>query len=213
MVEEKIIMSKAYFEFVFGAMGCGKTSELRGNYYSKVGELFEVVIVKPSKDKKGEEYIVARDGSKLKVDFLLNDSDNIYDLISSYLFDNNLDYILVDEIQFLNEEQIIQLSRIVDKLGINVVGYGIITDFCGHMFEGAIHVMEWADKFSYLDSQCSCGNLKIRNMRLYNGEAVFEGEQVAIDGVDFNYKSVCRECYLKEKNKVKKKIIYKNKSK
>ena len=206
-------MSRAHFKFVFGVMGCGKTSELRGDYYSKVGELFEVVIVKPSKDKKGEEYIVSRDGSKLKVDFLLDDNDNIYDLISGYLFENNLDFILVDEIQFLNEEQIIQLSRIVDKLGINVIGYGIITDFLGRMFPGAIHVMEWADSFSYLDSQCSCGNTKTRNMRLYNGKAIFEGEQVAIDGVDFEYKSVCRECYLKEKNKVKKKIKYKNNGK
>ena len=39
-------------------------------------------------------------------------------------------------------------------------------------------------------------------MRVENGKAVFVGEQVAIDGVDATYRSVCRSCYKKEKRRV-----------
>ena len=194
---------KNYFKFYFGAMGCGKTAKLTGDYYSKTCELKEVIIVKPKIDTKGDKNIVTRSGSQLEATFVLEKDDNIYDLVSTYLYENNLDFVLVDEIQFLQSDQIKQLSKIVDKLGITVIGYGLITDFQGKMFPGAITTMEWADDFEYLPVECSCGNLKNRNMRLINGIAVFKGEQVSIDGVDSEYKSVCRSCYEKEKIKVK----------
>ena len=200
-------MGKAHFKFVFGAMGCGKTAKLRGDYYSKVGELYSVIVVKPKIDKKGNNCIETRDGSKLEAKFVLDKKDNIYELVTTYLFDNTLDFILVDEIEFLTEAQIIQLSKIVDKLRITVIGYGIITDFQGKMFPGAVNVMEWADDFEYLKVECSCGNYKNRNMRLLSGIPVFEGEQVAIDGVDSDYKSVCRECYEKERNRADKSCL------
>ena len=200
---------KNYFKFYFGAMGCGKTAKLTGDYYSKTCELKEVIIVKPKIDTKGDKNIVTRSGSQLEATFVLGKEDNIYNLVSTYLFENNLDFVLVDEIQFLQEDQIKQLSKIVDKLGITVIGYGLITDFQGKMFPGAITTMEWADDFEYLKVECSCGNLKNRNMRLVNGIPVFEGEQVSIDGIDAEYKSVCRTCYEKEKSKAKTKALKK----
>jgi len=200
-------MNKNSFKFYFGAMGCGKTAKLTGDYYSKVCELKEVIIVKPKLDKKGDKNIVTRSGNKLEATFVLESQDNVYDLVSTYLYENTLDYILVDEIQFLTDEHIKQLSKIVDKLGISVIGYGIITDFKVKMFEGTISAMEWADDFEYLPVECSCGNLKNRNMRLENKVPVFEGEQVSIDGVDSEYKSVCRACYEKEKSKTRKKVL------
>ena len=43
------------------------------------------------------------------------------------------------------------------------------------------------------------------NTRIQEGNFVFEGEQVAIDGVsEITYDSLCRKCYKKEKTKVKK---------
>lgn len=205
-------MNRGYFKFCFGAMGCGKTQKLQGDYYSKVEDGFEVIVVKPFSDKKGGKNTITRSNSILETKFTFKKEDNIYLLISEYLLENNLDFILVEEIQFLTSQQIVQLANIVDKLGITVIGYGILTDFLGNMFPGAITAMEQADEFEYLKRQCSCGNLKIRNMRLKNGNPVFEGEQVAIDGVDAEYKPVCRSCYEKEKNKAKKRLLIKTKN-
>ena len=52
--------------------------------------------------------------------------------------------------------------------------------------------------------QCSCGNDKIFNMRIEKGIPVFEGEIVAIDGIDATYESMCRKCYKNNKKKIKK---------
>ena len=200
-------MHKNSFKFCFGAMGCGKTNELIGDYYKKISANKEVIVIKPKTDKKGATCIISRSGIKIETTFAVETNDNVYDLITKYLYENQLDYILVDEIQFFSEEHIKQLSKIVTQLGISIIGYGIITDFQGNMFPGAIHVMEYADDFKYLPSECKCGNLINRNMRVENGIPVFEGEQVSIDGIDSEYIPVCIACYEKEKSKAKKRIL------
>lgn len=200
-------MTRNTFKFCFGAMGCGKTNELIGDYYKKISALKEVIVIKPKIDKKGENFIIARSGIKIETTFVIDKNENIYDLITKYLYENQLDYILVDEIQFFTEEHIKQLSKIVTQLGISIIGYGIITDFQGKMFPGAINAMEYADDFKYLTSECKCGNLINRNMRVENGKPVFEGTQVSIDGVDSKYIPTCISCYEKEKAKANKRIL------
>ena len=190
--------------FYYGAMGCGKTSELLRSRHSKIEDGFRVVVMKPYIDKKGGSYIVARDENKIKVDFLIKEKDNIYMDISKYLVDNNLDYILVDEAQFLTEKHVDELADVVDILGINVICYGLKIDFMGSLFEGSKRLLELADNIKEIKRQCSCGRKKMFNMRIVAGSPVFDGKQVAIDGLDAEYKAMCRYCYknyLKEKDK------------
>lgn len=200
-------------KFCFGAMGCGKTRKLQGEYYGKKEDGFQVIVMKPMIDKKGDSKTLARDGNVVESDIMINENDNIYMLMANYLIDHNVDFILIDEAQFLSEEQVDQLTNVVDILGVNVICYGLRTDFRGILFPGSKRLLESADELEMLKRQCSCGNDKIYNMRLYNGEAVFEGDVVAIDGIDATYKSVCRNCYKEEKKRVYKKInknSYKN---
>ena len=109
---------------------------------------------------------------------------------------------LVDEAQFLKKHHVEELSNVVDILGITVICYGLRTDFRGELFEGSKRLFEMADPLEVITKNCSCGDNKIYNMRLENGIPVFEGEQVAIDGVDATYKSVCRKCYKNAKKKI-----------
>lgn len=190
--------------FYYGAMGCGKTSELLKSRHGKIEDGFKVVVMKPFVDKKGGSFIVARDESKVKVDFLVKDKDNIYVEISKYLVEHNIDYILVDEVQFLTKKHIDQLSDVVDILGITVICYGLKTDFLGDLFEGSKRLLEISDNTKEIKRQCSCGRKKMFNMRIVGGIPVFDGEQLAIDGVDAEYKAMCRYCYknaLKESKK------------
>lgn len=198
---------EAKLKFFYGAMGCGKTRKLQGDYYSKVEDGFEVIIIKPIIDTKGDNNTLARDGSKFETKFLIKKKDNIYSMIANYLTENNLDFILVDEAQFLNKHHVDELSDIVDILGVNVLCYGLRTDFKTNLFEGSKRLFEISTELEPIDRQCSCGNKKIFNMRLENGVPVFDGEQIAIDGVDALYKSVCRNCYKNAKKKNKKKNI------
>ena len=192
------------FKFCFGAMGCGKTRKLQGEYYSKVEDGFEVIVLKPKIDKKGDDLTVARDGNTIKVNFLVGENDNIFIMIANYLIEHNVDFVLVDEAQFLTSKQVDELSDVVDVLGISVICYGLRTDFRGVLFEGSKRLLETADELEMIKRQCSCGNSKIYNMRLDNGIPVFEGDVVAIDGIDATYESMCRKCYKNHKKKIKK---------
>ena len=196
---------EAKLKFYFGAMGCGKTRKLQGDYYSKLEDGFDVVVMKPMIDKKGDDKTLARDGNMLSVDIIVRDDDNIFLLMAKYLLSYNVDFILVDEAQFLSKNQVDELSDVVDVLGINVICYGLRTDFRGQLFEGSKRLIETADDLEVVKRQCSCGNDKIYNMRLEGGIPVFEGEVVAIDGIDATYESMCRKCYKNHKKKILKK--------
>lgn len=188
-------MVEAKLSFKYGVMSSGKTYDLIKNYYSFKGDSKEVIVMKPSDDTKGEDSIVARNGQSIKVNFLVGKEDNVYLLIAKYILDNNLDYILVDEAQFLDPIQIRQLSDIVDYLDIPVICYGIRTDFRDKFFPGGETLFAIADVREELTKTCSCGRPSICNIR-YNSDdiPVFEGEQVEVDGENYTYKSMCRRC-------------------
>ncbi len=190
--------------YYYGAMGCGKTRELLKTLYSKREDGFSAIILKPKLDKKGENYIVSRDNNKCKVDFLVTEKDNIYNYICKYIIDNNLDFILVDEAQFLNTHHIDELSDVVDILDISVICYGLKTDFKGNLFEGSKRLLEISDNIIEIKRQCSCGNKKIYNVRMEDGIPVFDGDQIMIDGVEATYEAKCRKCYKKLKKTYKK---------
>ena len=76
--------------------------------------------------------------------------------------------------------------------------------FTSNMFESradeliVTKVIEIAHSLEELKTICRCGRKAIFNARTVGGEFVFDGEQVAIDGVDAGYESLCGACYLEE---------------
>ena len=188
-------MVEAKLTFRYGVMSSGKTYDLIKNYYSFKGDGKEVIVIKPADDTKGDNTIVARNGQAIKVNFLIDKKENVYLLIAQYILENNLDYILVDEAQFLEPNQIRQLSDIVDYLEIPVICYGIRTDFRDKFFPGGETLFAIADIREELTKTCGCGRPSICNIRYNSNDIpVFEGDQVAIDGEEYTYKSMCRRC-------------------
>lgn len=105
-------------------------------------------------------------------------------------------WLLVDEAQFLTTEQVDELSDVVDCLNINVICYGLRTDFKTHLFDGSKRLFEIADTFEEIKTTCDCGTEKcIYNLRIDSeGNVVTEGKQVEVGGED-KYITVCRKCY------------------
>ena len=192
-------MAKLYFKF--GAMKCGKTTDIIKTYYNYKEKGMDVLIMKPGGDKKAGSKIQSRSGAELDTDYVVNTDVDVYNLIAYHLINNNLDCIIVDEAQFLTPIQVDQLSNVVDSFNIPVLCYGLRADAFTKLFPGSKRLFEVADVMEELKAICKCGSKATYNLRLnrIDGELipVFEGEQISIDGIDAEYDSVCRPCYKK----------------
>lgn len=190
-------MAKFYFRY--GAMGCGKTTALLQVIYNYKKNNLNIVLIKPSIDKKGEDKIVSRLGIEAKVDVLLKPNDKVIDSINL----ENLTCILVDESQFLTSSQVKELWLISKLKNIPVICYGLKTTFKGEFFAGSKPLMELADEYEELVTICSCGKKAKFNARKINNEYTLIGDEVAIDGIDAEYEALCPICYIKKVLKIK----------
>ena len=191
-------MAKMYFRF--GAMNCGKTTALLQVAHNYEEKGMKVSVIKSAVDKKGDRNLVSRLGIEREVNLLMAPEESILENIDL----NNIVAILVDEVQFMTKDQIKELWLISKLNDIPVVCYGLKTNFKGELFEGSKAVLELADELEELATICKCGRKAKFNARKVNGEFVFEGEEVAIDGIDAEYESVCGLCYISDVMKVKK---------
>ena len=192
-------MSKLYFRY--GAMNSGKSTHLMQVAYNYEERGMNVVIMKPKVASKGGEKLVSRLGVARKVDLLISENDNIFDIIKDYNKDvKKIDCILVDEVQFMKAHQIDQLFEISVKMNIPIICYGLRTDFKLNGFEGSTRLLLLAHSIEEMKTICACGRKAIFNGRKINGKFVFEGDQIAIDEEnDVQYESLCGECYYKYK--------------
>ena len=185
-------MSKLYF--FYGAMNSGKTTRILQCAYNYEEQGMKPIIMKPKIDTKGEGYIVSRIGSKRKVDYLIEEDVNIYDVIVEKY--TNVDLIIVDEAQFLTEKQVNQLMDAVIDLDISIMCYGLRTDFLGNSFPGARRLLDIAHELSEVKTICECGHKAMFNVRLIDGKVQTKGESVAIDGEGkITYTVACPRCF------------------
>jgi len=195
-------MAKIHFKY--GAMNSGKSDTLIKTAYNYKENGLDVIIIKPSIDTKGGKFIVARSGSKMKIDIFATPDLDIRKAVNNYAKENNLknlSCILIDEAQFLNSKQVDQLYDIAKIDKISVIAHGLRADFKTELFPGSKRLFEIVDNIEKLPTMCQCGSQAEFNCRMDNGEYVFEGSQVAIDGdKTTTYRSLCGACYQKEKN-------------
>jgi len=185
-------MAKLYF--FYGAMNSGKTTRILQCAYNYQEQGMNAIIMKPQVDTKGNDYILSRIGAKRKVDFLIPNNANIYDIIVEQY--TNVDLFIVDEAQFLNEKQVNQLMDVVIDLNIPVMCYGLRTDFKGNGFPGARRLLEIAHEVTEIKTICECGKKAMFNVRLIDGKVQTEGESVAIDGEGkVTYTVACARCF------------------
>jgi thymidine kinase len=115
-----------------------------------------------------------------------------------------IDYIICDEAQFYESDQIDQLAKIVDGLSIDVFAFGILADFRTKLFPGSARLVELADRVNTLqvEALCWCGARATHNARTIGGVMVIEGEQVVVGdvstGADVAYEVLCRRHHMRQ---------------
>jgi thymidine kinase len=196
-------MSKLYFRY--GAMNSGKSTALLQAAFNYEERSQHVFLAKPAIDSKGDRNIVSRLGVTRQVDFLVEPTVNLRHLLAertaSFTAEtgNSIACLLIDEAQFLTRDQVDQCLEIAVLDGIPVLAYGIRTDFRTDAFPGSLRLLEIAHSLEELKTICRCGRKAMFNARLVNGEFTFDGAQVAIDGDQVTYESLCASCYLSKK--------------
>jgi thymidine kinase len=178
-------------------MGSAKTALLLTTAYNFEERKIRYLCMKPAIDtREGKSVIRSRIGIERECSLIYPETD-LYLFLRKHFKEIGtvIDWILVDEAQFLSARQIDQLSMVVDDFGSNIICYGLRTDFKTNLFEGSKRLFEIADTIDEIKSTCTCGHKTIVNARIdQDGDIITEGEQVEIGG-DERYMAVCRKCW------------------
>ena len=196
-------MAKLYFKY--GAMGSSKTAQAlitKSNYEEND---LNVWLIKPSADTRdGAAILRSRIGLEAVVEVITPDVDIYARFLGSKV--RKSDVIIVDECQFLTEQQIDQLRMIVDERNVPVICFGLRTDFQTRLFPGSRRLMEVADTIQEIKTICDCGAKATVNARIDGeGHIITEGAQVVLGGND-SYIAMCHKCYvqgIREHKKIK----------
>ena len=188
--------------FRYGAMSSGKTIEILKVAHNYEAQGRQIVLLTSELDnRKGVGIVASRIGlhrQALPIKEEMNLFDYVNDLNKKDIAngDGKIACVLIDEAQFMKKHHVLECTRIVDKLKIPVMAFGLKNDFQNHLFEGSENLLIFADKIEEMKTICHyCGHKAIMNLRINNGKPVYEGEQVQIGG-DESYYPVCRFHYF-----------------
>lgn len=177
-------------------MNAGKSTSLlqsAHNYHERgmTTKLYTAAI----DDRYGLGKISSRIGLSEEAETFSEDTD-FWKQTNSNLANGPINCVFIDEAQFLNKAQVLQLARVCDELNVPVLCYGLRSDYQGEPFEGSKYLLVLADKLSEIKTVCHCGRKATMVLRINDqGQAVDEGEQIEIGG-NSRYVSVCRKHYF-----------------
>lgn len=188
-------MSKLYFKY--GSMNSGKSLFLLATAHNFSERNVPYIIIKSTIDTRDAGVIKSRALKSEKPCINISQNDNLYDIACKAIREKSIQWVLVDEAQFLTEAQVDQLTDVVDFLNVDVICYGLRTDFQTKLFPGSKRLFEVADKFEEMKSTCTCGNRASVNARLdKDGNITKTGSQVEV-GAEDKYITLCRKCFKK----------------
>lgn len=183
--------------FLYGAMNSSKSANLIMDWHNFTTNGKDVLVFKPSTDTRSDKYVTSRAVStKIPANVIgTSNNDVMYNAVKAFL----PRVVLVDELNFFTSEQVEELARIVDELGVTVKAYGLMTTFKGELFESSKRMVELADVVERIRSECTqCSREGVINSRLVNGRVQVDGETIVV-GAEETYKVLCRKCFTNAK--------------
>jgi len=183
-------MAKLYFQY--STMNAGKSTLLLQASHNYQERGMETYLITARFDKRaGDGKIGSRIGISSDGDTFDN-QENMFQKIESRLQKGPCSCVFIDEAQFLTEEQVWQLARVVDDLKVPVMCYGLRVDFQGKLFPGSAALLAIADEMREIRTICYCGKKATMVIRQdENGNVIKDGAQIQIGGNE-TYISLCR---------------------
>lgn len=183
-------MAKLYFHY--STMNAGKSTLLLQASYNYRERGMETYLITAKLDHRaGEGHIASRIGIGDEADTFAPGED-LSAKIARRLDRGPVACIFLDEAQFLSQDQVWQLARVVDDLNVPVMCYGLRVDFRGELFPGSAALLALADEMREVRTICHCGKKATMVVRKGpDGRAQRDGAQVQIGGNE-TYESLCR---------------------
>ena len=179
-----------WIEVVCGSMFSGKTEELiRRVKRAKIAKQ-EVVIFKPSIDKRFHaRHVVSHNANAI----MSNPVPSSAEILSHV---KNCDVVGIDEAQFF-DEGIVDVSIELANRGIRVIAAGLDMDFRGKPFGPMPHLMAVAEYVTKVHAICvTCGDIAHYSHRLVSSD-----EKVVLGEKDV-YEPLCRKCFYEAEGNV-----------
>ena len=183
-------MAKLHFHY--STMNAGKsTLLLQAAHNYREGGMETYLITARFDDRAGAGRIGSRIGIGAEAD-TFGPGEDLFAKVAARLAAGPVACVFVDEAQFLSKDQVWQLARAVDDLGVPVMCYGLRVDFQGNLFPGSAALLAWADEMREVRTICHCGRKATMVVRKGpDGQALRDGDQVVIGGNE-TYQSLCR---------------------
>ena len=191
--------------FFAGTMDCGKSTlalQMDHNHSAagRAGLTFTC------HDRAGEAVLSSRLGLVGAALEVTADLDFWAVVVVHRMANKRVDYLICDEAQFYSADQVDQLARLVDEMGVDVFAFGITADFRTRLFPGSQRLLELADRVQVLqvEALCWCGVRATHNARTLAGVMVVEGDQVVVGDVragdpdnQVGYEVLCRRHHMR----------------
>ena len=182
-------------KYYYGVMASGKSLSLLVSAFQEEKNGNNVLVLKPY-DERDKDEVTSRVGLKRGCT-TFNKEDNLLYMVAKQ--PKNYTHIYVDECQFLSKEQVKQLWHI-SRVGIEVLCFGLKTNFKNELFESIATLMVYADKIKKIQPSCSCKYCKdvaTTHLLVVNDKVVldfpekFEGD---VEG-STRFECVCQKCW------------------
>ncbi|MBB5923448.1 thymidine kinase [Actinoalloteichus hoggarensis] len=167
--------------FFYGPMDCGKSTlalQIDHNHARQGREGMLLV----RHDRSGQPKISSRIGITRGAVEVDEDLD-IRELVRGrWSVSRPVDYLIVDEAQFLTPAQVDQLAELADDVQVDVYCFGIATDFQSRLFPGSRRLFELADLIQAVQVEvlCWCGSSGRFNARVVDGRVIRAGDTVLV---------------------------------
>jgi len=177
--------SNGWVEVICGSMFSGKTEELIRRLRRAEFAKQDLILFKPSVDKRySEKNVVSHRGTEFNA-VLVTSSKEILNNVE------NQKVVAIDEAQFF-DQQLVEVASELAGRGIRVILAGLDMDYTGAPFGPMPALLASAEYVSKVHAICvSCGNLAQFSNRL-----VADTDQVMLGAVE-EYRPLCRSCFNK----------------
>ena len=172
---------RGMLRFCYGPMDCGKSTlalQIDHNH-ARQGRRGLLLV---RHDRSGAPQITSRIGIARQAVEVGSGTDLRELIRGQWVSGQHVDYLIVDEAQFLSPDQVEQLAELADEVGIDVYCFGIATDFRSMLFPGARRLFELADELQPVQVEvlCWCGAPGRFNARVRDGEVLRDGDTVVV---------------------------------